>query len=113
MAENQIGFETEHYKEAFFTNAVNIDLSGVFHIDFIQTFYKGEGRLGAKTLVNKHQPIVMTPLMAKGFLRLLKDHVEAFERANGEIKDIKAPDFGQQNAPQQSARQGSPQEYIR
>ncbi len=88
-AEQQTNEETEHQKEAFYANNFTLWASEwEVNIDFAQ-FLGRMDNIGGKripTIVTKHQPIIMTAVVAKQLYQTLMAQIDSIEKANGEIK---------------------------
>lgn len=86
----QINQEIEHIKEAFYGNGFAVFGQGTeILIDFRQTLPRDDETPNGiiRSIVAKHQPIVISPQVAKMLLTILKEQLENVEKAiGGEIK---------------------------
>jgi len=80
--------------ESFFVNSISIiNDPSKFFIDFRQTTPRTDHIEGKEhvSIVVKHRTVALDPILAKDFLRILKENVEGFEKQFGEIKVPKMP----------------------
>ncbi|MFH1630630.1 MAG: DUF3467 domain-containing protein [Candidatus Aenigmatarchaeota archaeon] len=91
--ERKINVNIDH-GETFFVNSISIiNDPSKFFIDFRQTTPRTDHLDGKEqvSIVIKHRTVGMDPVLAKDFLRILKENVEGYEKQFGEIKMPKPP----------------------
>lgn len=90
MGEKRPRIEIDNSKDAFWTDFITIThIPNQIAIDFRQTtprFNPGPGEENQQTLVIKHNVILMSPVLAKSFLEILKKNLEEYEKRFGKIK---------------------------
>ncbi len=87
--EQAIDQEIDRSKEAFFATDISVwPQSGVITFDFRQTLPRADAAEGKSipSLITKHQPVVVTPHLAKMLLIILKEQLDGIEKNVGEIK---------------------------
>jgi hypothetical protein len=80
--------------ESFFVNSISIiNDPSKFFIDFRQSTPRTDHIDGKEHLsvVIKHRTVALDPILAKDFLRILKENVDNYEKQFGEIKIPKPP----------------------
>ena len=82
--------EVDNSRDAFWTDFITIThIPNQIAIDFRQTtprFNPSTGQNGQQTFVVKHNVVIMSPVLAKSFLEILKANLEKYEKAFGKIK---------------------------
>ncbi|QQG38505.1 MAG: DUF3467 domain-containing protein [Candidatus Woesearchaeota archaeon] len=94
MVERKINIGINHGREAFYANGVSISLhKSTFTLDFRQTVQKVDDIADKPqtTFFTSHNTLIIEPQMAKGFLDILKQSIENYEKQFGKIKVEKKP----------------------
>ena len=91
MAEKQnINQEIDHSEAAFYANGFSISSGSEVLFDFRQTLTRDDVTSNGplKSVVAKHQPVVMSPQVAKMLLMILKEQVDGMEKAFGKAIEL-------------------------
>ncbi len=83
----------DHSEPGFFSDSITVSHNPhKFVFDFTQTIPRFDSILNERkqSLTIKHKTIIMDPVVAKDFLRVLKENIKKFEKNFGKI-EVKKP----------------------
>ena len=90
MRDRRPRIEIDNSRDAFWTDFITVThLPNQIAIDFRQTtprFNPGPEEETQQTLVVKHNVVLMSPVLAKNFLEILKTNLEKYEKKFGKIE---------------------------